>query len=139
MSENLDTSIENAKLIEENRLLRKQISILESTVTSLSMKDRPKYAIINHVDYPGPRLVVQWVSGIGYCYLHRALKSYDGMIGPEATDVRDFGLDYVEDLDSTVTFTVTDRASTATYTDGRPRRWQDPFEKTFTYSIIKPV
>ncbi len=87
---------------------------------------RAKYVIINDFDAPEPKMVCQWVDGIGYCYLDRqgTKSSHDGMKGVEATSVGEFGFDYTENPDGTVSFYRSDRAVTATYRDGEPRRWQ---------------
>ena len=45
--------------------------------------DRPKYVIVNEYDAPEPRMVCQWVPGVGYCYMDRThgKSRYDGMTG----------------------------------------------------------
>ena len=90
------------------------------------MSDRPKYVIINDCDRPEPRMVCQWVPGVGYCYLDRSrtLPSHDGMSGEEATRIEDFGLSWADNADGTVSFYATGQPSTATYRDGKPRQWQ---------------
>ena len=100
---------------------------------------RPKYAIINDVDAPEPRMVVQWVERVGYCSLDRRTNKadFDGMKGAEATDIRAFGFSWAENRDGTVSFYRNDLPVTATYRDGEPRFWQSPAE-FFEYSILKP-
>lgn len=92
-----------------------------------------RYVIINEIDAPEPRMVCQWVPGIGYCYLDRrgTKPDHDGMIGAEATPVEAFGFAWAENPDGTVSFYRSERPVTATYRDGVPRRWQhhaDSFE-----------
>ena len=88
----------------------------------------PPYVILNDIDAPEPRMVCQWVPGIGYCYLDRTRGKprHDGMSGTEATPLDVFGWTWAEDEDggSWVRFYRTDRPSTAIYPDGVPRRWQ---------------
>lgn len=86
----------------------------------------PKYVIINDIDAPSFPMVCQFVPHVGYCYLDRTgtKPRYDGMTGREATAVEDFGIAWTDNDDGTVSFYVSDRAPTATYTDGAPRRWQ---------------
>jgi len=92
-----------------------------------------RYVIINEIDAPEPRMVCQWVPGLGYCYLDRSRNkpSHDGMSGVEATSVEAFGFAWTDNPDGTVSFYRSERAVTATYRDGEPRRWQnsaDSFE-----------
>lgn len=90
------------------------------------MKGLPKYVIINDTDAPEPGMVCQWVRSIGYCYMDRSgtKPRHDGMRGHEATDIRCFGFEYAEDTDRMVRFYWVDRPITATYSDGKPRKWQ---------------
>lgn len=84
------------------------------------------YAIINDCDCPEPRMVCQWVTGVGYCYLERKFNKpgFDGMNGSEATSMQEFGFDWTENSNGTVSFSRSERAVTALYRDGEPRRWQ---------------
>lgn len=90
------------------------------------MDQRPKYVIINDTDAPEPRMVCQWVPGIGYCYLDRRdhKSDYDGMRGTEATPVEQFGFAWTDNPDGSVSFYLSDKPATATYQDGEPRHWQ---------------
>ena len=87
-----------------------------------------RYVIINDIDAPEPRMVCQWLPGVGYCYLDRSRGKprHDGMMGREATPIEAFGWTWAEDEDngSWSRFYRTDKPSTATYWDGLPRRWQ---------------
>lgn len=71
-------------------------------------------------------MVCQWVPGIGYCYMDRRNNKadFDGMQGDEATPIEAFGLAWTDKSDGTVDFYPSGRPVTATYYDGRPRRWQ---------------
>jgi hypothetical protein len=92
------------------------------------MGNRPaKYVIINETDAPEPAMVCQWVSGIGYCYLDRREPKprYDGMSGDAATPIEAFGFAWTEEkADGTVFIFWSGAPVTATYSDGRLRRWQ---------------
>jgi hypothetical protein len=98
-----------------------------------------KYVIINDTDAPEPRMVCQWVPGVGYCYLDRSgtKPDHDGMQGIEATPIEAFGFSYAEDSDGFVRFYRADRPVTATYQDGEPRRWQSRVNG-FEYRRIPP-
>ncbi|SHK23707.1 hypothetical protein SAMN02745194_04515 [Roseomonas rosea] len=94
----------------------------------MSEKMKPtRYVIINDCDAPEPRMVCQWVPGVGYCYLdRRGIKpTYDGMTGTHATPVEAFGFVWTDNPDGTVSFYRSERPVTATYQDGKLRRWQD--------------
>ena len=97
-------------------------------MTDQTTSNFPKYVIINDTDAPQPNMVCQWVAGTGYCYLDRrdGKERFDGMAGSRATPVEAFGWAIAEDEDvgSWVRFYRSDRPSTATYSDGEPRRWQ---------------
>ena len=101
-----------------------------SDKTSREATSRPRYVIIDDIDAPEPRMVCQWVPGIGYCYLDRKRNkpAHDGMSGIRATPIEDFGWTWAEDEDggSWVRFYRTERPVTATYPDGVLRRWQHP-------------
>lgn len=103
---------------------------------------RPKYVIINDCDAPQPRMVCQWIPGVGYCYMDRRdhKSDFDGMSGAEATPVESFGFVWVEDTDGYVRFYLADNPPhpvTATYRDGKPRRWQDR-QEFFEWRQLKP-
>ena len=87
--------------------------------------DRPKYVIVNEYDAPEPRMVCQWVPGVGYCYMDRThgKSRYDGMTGSYIAPVFDFGFDIMENTGGLVSFHKA-RPSVALYLDGEPRRWQ---------------
>lgn len=95
--------------------------------------NKAPYVIINDCDLPSPNLVAQWVPGVGYCYLDRrgTKPDHDGMQGLRCTPVEAFGFVWTDNPDGTVSFYRSERPVTATYRDGRPRRWQhdaDSFE-----------
>lgn len=71
-------------------------------------------------------MVCQWVPGVGYCYLDRRHNKpdFDGMNGAEATPMEAFGFVCRDDPDGTVSFFLSGDPATATYHDGKPRRWQ---------------
>jgi hypothetical protein len=85
-----------------------------------------QYVIINDCDSPEPKMVCQWVHGVGYCYLDRkgTKPDHDGMLGAKATPVDAFGFLWADNPDGTVSFYLSDRPVTALYWDGEPRRWQ---------------
>lgn len=87
---------------------------------------KPRYVIINDTDAPEPRMVCQWVPGIGYCYMDRRNNKadFDGMSGREAMPIEAFGFSVAEDTDGFARFYLSERPVTATYHDGDPRRWQ---------------
>ena len=87
---------------------------------------RHRYVIINETDAPEPAMVCQWVPGCGYCYLDRKppKPAYDGMQGDEATPLEAFGFVCRDGPDGTVRFFLSGEVATATYRDGKPRRWQ---------------
>lgn len=93
----------------------------------------PRFAIINTCDAPQRRMVCEYLDGVGYCYMARAmephLKMYDGMNPERPTSLEDFGFD-IEISNNEALFRRT-RTWVATYEDGMPRKWQDrvyPFE-----------
>lgn len=83
----------------------------------------PRFAIVNEIDRPYPRLVAEKVNG-KYYYMNRAtdkyLKSYE-MQPDNPTNIKDFGFEITDNGD-TVIFTKV-RPSIATYYDGRIREW----------------
>jgi hypothetical protein len=87
---------------------------------------KARYVIINDCDAPEPRMVCQYVPGIGYCYLDRRNNKpdFDGMRGVEATPIEAFSIVWTDNSDGTVSFYQSDRPIIATYRDGEPRRWQ---------------
>jgi hypothetical protein len=107
--------------------------------------EKPLYAIINDTDAPEPRMVCQWMPGVGYCYLDRGRgkPDFDGMPGAKATSVEEFGFVCADNADGTVSFYRSDRPVTATYDDGEPRQWQhhrDSFEfRKLTARDVKKV
>ncbi len=113
----------------------------------VGMGDAPavkqKYVIINDCDAPQPRMVCQWVPGVGYCYLDRRQNksAYDGMYGDAATPMEAFGFICRDDPDGTVSFYLSGEQPTATYKDGQPRRWQShatAFQRRrLTLSVVK--
>ena len=98
----------------------------------------PKYAIVSEFDAPTISLVCQWVPGIGYCYLDRRKKQYDGMAGHKATSIEAFGFVWSETPDGTVQFSRSEAPATATYRDGAPRRWQS-LSDSFQWPIIQQM
>jgi hypothetical protein len=66
------------------------------------------------------------VPTIGYCYLDRRQRKpdFDGMKGDEATPIEAFGFVARDDPGGTVSFYLSGDPATATYSDGKPRRWQ---------------
>lgn len=98
-----------------------------ATEIETKLLNPPKYAIINDADKPEPNLVVEYVEGVGYCYMTRSLAPYkmryDGMgPRPSTTSMKAFGFDIVE-REFQVDFAMV-LPSTATYPDGSPRQWQ---------------
>lgn len=98
---------------------------------------KPRYAIINDIDAPEPRNVVQLVDRRGYCYLDGTKRCYDGMTGTDATDVRAFGFSFAEDTDGMVRFYRNELVPTAKYRDGEPRAWQS-LQHSFEWRILTP-
>lgn len=91
-----------------------------------------QYAILNTVDRPDRRMVVEIIEGKAY-YMSRAeeprMKSYDGMtLRPDTTSLEDFGFTIV-DLGRKIRCVKTG-PGVAKYRDGEPRKWQgaDDFE-----------
>ena len=87
-----------------------------------------KYAIVNDVDKPEPRLVTEVIKGKHYYMMRSAeeethLKQYDGMTPERPAFLEDFGFDIVEKKDC-VNFSLV-RLSIATYKHGGIRVWQD--------------
>jgi len=83
---------------------------------------RPTYVIISEFDAPDPRMVCQWVPGVGYCYLDRRgnKPGYDGMTGAKATPIETFGIIPCDNPDGTVSFYGSaETPPTATYEDGK--------------------
>ena len=95
------------------------------------MITKSPYVIINDCDAPKPQNVCQWVEGIGYCYLNRrdGRGAHDGMAGIDATPIEAFGFVWTDNKDGTVSFYMSDRPSTATYSDGVRRPWQSPINR----------
>lgn len=96
-----------------------------------------KYAILNEIDRPDRRMVVQIIDGKAY-YMSRAeepgMKAYDGMQPrTNTTSLEDFGFNILE-REFQVDFTKT-RDSVARYSDGQVREWQGPVE----FSLPKVV
>jgi hypothetical protein len=97
--------------------------------------------IINDADCPEAACIARKSSKNGkFYYIHpklRAIKDYYGMTPTRPTPIKDFGVRMVIEANpeggSTLKFTV-DQASTATYRDGKPRRWQG----TTSFSIPWP-
>ncbi len=87
---------------------------------------KPRYAIINDCDAPQPRMVCQWVPGVGYCYMDRRENKadFDGMRGTEATKIEEFGFRWAEDPDGVTRFYLSGIPPTASYRDGESRKWQ---------------
>jgi hypothetical protein len=86
-----------------------------------------KYVIVDEVDKPYKRLVAQYVaSKRGYCYMSQIteplLKSYNGMTPKKPTCMLDFGFSITES-EYEVRFEK-NYEETATYSDGRIRKWQ---------------
>lgn len=104
------------------------------------MSARSQYVIINDIDAPEPRMVCQWVPGIGYCYLDRRdnKPDHDGMRSTEATPIEAFGFVWAHNADGTVSFYLSDKPVTATYRDGKARRWQSR-STGFEYRQLKAV
>jgi len=85
-----------------------------------------KYAILNTIDRPYARLVVEIIGNKAY-YMSRALepglKQYDGMeLRHDTTGLEEFGFNF-EDNGHSVTFTKV-RDSVAKYSNGEIREWQ---------------
>lgn len=85
-----------------------------------------QYAILNTIDRPDRRMVVEIIEGKAY-YMSRAeeprMKSYDGMTPrPDTTSLEDFGFTIVE-LGGKIRCVKT-RPSVARYSDGGVREWQ---------------
>lgn len=91
-----------------------------------------KYAILNTIDRPEKRLVVEIIGNKAY-YMSRgylpSMKQYDGMtVRPMTTDLTDFGFKITE-REYQVDFTLSlDHVSTAKYEDGKQRKWQGQSE-----------
>jgi hypothetical protein len=103
-------------------------------------RERPRFAIINTCDAPCRRHVCQWIDGLGYCYMARELephlKRYDGMKPSMPTPIEAFGFS-VESSHREARF-IRVGPSTATYEDGKPRKWQDAaFDEIFTLPLVK--
>jgi hypothetical protein len=94
------------------------------------MSKPSRYVIINDIDAPEPRMVCQWVPRKGYCYLDRTRgkPQHDGMSGLDATSIEAFGFVWTDNPDNTVSFYLSTRPVTATYSDGKSRRWQSRVE-----------
>lgn len=87
------------------------------------MKNPPQYAIINDVDRPYERLVVQLKDDGKYYYMHPDLKDHGSMSPRDTTtNLTDFGIDIIE-KGNKVKFIKT-LSSIARYSDGRTRNWQ---------------
>jgi len=95
----------------------------------------PKYAIVNDIDQPCKRLICELIDGL-YYYMGRvqdpSLKRFDGM-NPEApTGLEEFGF-IIEETGDRVQFDLPDIAFvSATYPDGKSRKWQDSFRLSFS-------
>lgn len=103
------------------------------------MTTTPKFAIVNDIDAPQPSLVCQWVPGVGYCYLDRRAgkANHDGMHPTKPTPIEAFGFNVTQD-EGRVRFQLLDDLEvTATYADGRPRRWQSRVT-SFSYALLTP-
>lgn len=87
----------------------------------------PRFAIVNTCDGPYKRMVCEWVDGVGYCYMDRihdeSLKKFDGMTPSRPTGMEVFGFRIV--VGEKVAAFVQVSESSATYEDGKPRRWHD--------------
>ena len=104
----------------------------------------PLFAILNEIDGPYRKMVVQWCHDRGgYCYLHRGdgKSRYDGMQAGEMlgkpTPIEDFGFDVDLSYQGVVLFERT-RESRATYKDGKPRNWADRCTK-FGFALLEGV
>lgn len=97
-----------------------------------------KYAIVNDMDCPKPRLVTQIIDGKCY-YMMRAvedsLKQYDGMQPDRPTFLEDFGFKIIE-RQYQVDF-IKVRESKATYKDGKIRHWQGELDFSLPKVILK--
>lgn len=104
----------------------------------MSDQTKPRYVIINDTDAPEPRMVCQWVPRIGYCYMDRSRNKadFDGMRGDRSTPIEAFGFSVAEDADGMVRFYQSDRPVTATYYDGKPRKWQS-YQTFFEWRQLK--
>jgi hypothetical protein len=101
-----------------------------------------QYVIINDTDRPEPKMVCQFVQGVGYCYLDRNHRKsdFDGMGGADATSLREFGFVWTENSDGTVSFHLADHPPlpvSAKYRDGSQRRWQSS-AKSFEFRKLTP-
>lgn len=122
----------------ENATPERTSIILKTNAALAALFPPPKFVIINDADEPGPRMVCQWVPGVGYCYLDRSRNknSFDGMKGPHKTPIEAFGFSY-EEGNGHVTFYQSGEPSTARYRDGHPRAWQSEFVK-FDFPLLEP-
>lgn len=98
----------------------------------------PKYAIIDTCDAPCRRLICEYVNG-RYFYMKREaiprLLDFDGMRPYRPTGVEKFGFSIVERDGGQVEFTLTGE-STATYEDGKHRKWQEQYREPFTLPCV---
>lgn len=92
----------------------------------MSKKLPPRYVIVSDCDQPAPNMICQWVPGIGYCYLDRtgSKPGHDGMNADGVTSVEQFGISWADNSDGTVSFFPSGKPVTATYHDGKARKWQ---------------
>lgn len=104
--------------------------------------NKPRFVIVNTCDAPCWYHVAEWIEGIGYCYMARSLpkwkhlKTFDGMHPSRPTDVQDFGL-AIQVHNGQAVFVIVGESS-ATYEDGKPRRWQDD-AITFTLPLVTGI
>ena len=90
------------------------------------------FYIVNDIDRPEPRLIAQELDGALW-YLNPEIRNlFPAMSTRHATRVKDFGIDLAIADGCLVGELV--RESTATYPDGKPRRWQGAI--TFRIPII---
>lgn len=95
---------------------------------------KSRFVIINETDAPCTRNLAEWIEGVGYCYMYRAvdkyMKEFDGMTPTSPTPIEKFGFN-VEIWNNFAVFTRI-AESLASYSDGVNRKWQDPKGKIGT-------
>lgn len=107
------------------------------SVTPLLLEEPALYVIIGDTDAPCPRHVCTFLPGVGFCYLDRSLRTYDGMNSRRMTPLELFGFTAVDCADGYVRFYRVSPYSQATYADGQPRAWQHPHDY-FIYRKLTP-
>jgi hypothetical protein len=88
----------------------------------MSSTHHEKFYIVNEFDRPSEKLIAEKREDGKFYYIHPDLKSWPGMSPTDPTPLSAFG----------VVFTITNgeicgdacRETSATYKDGRPRKWQ---------------